>query len=227
MTYKDSSTKARGRRLLARGLCLLVFLGIWATKAEAQANSHRLVDHVEVKLEITELRDTLCSLKFLEEWVIDPGFASISKEVIQWDSCCRDIIQTLPSKNGIVSFRNITYEFHLLDPHLVASGNQAFPEPDSMDEPTRHLQEDLIALVAARSDAEKRYSLPEQLLSVIFEEDWSMDLSSQELKKRIRGITPVIWQRRQTKEGDPVNEAETGLPVYYKLELQQIPLRNP
>jgi hypothetical protein len=43
----------------------------------------------------------------------------------------------------------------------------------------------------------------------------------------VRAITPVIWQRRQTEAGDPVNEADTGLPVYYKNQMQQINLRNP
>ena len=107
------------------------------------------------------------------------------------------------------------------------SGNIAFPEPDSMDSPTRQLQDQLIALVIARSNAGKRYRLSEQMLSVIFEEDWSINPTNLMVSKKVRAITPVIWQRRQTETGEPINEAETGLPVYYKLSLQPIPLRNP
>ena len=109
----------------------------------------------------------------------------------------------------------------------MASDNRAFSEPDSMDGPTRQLQDQLIALVNARSDAGERYRLPEQMLSVIFEEDWSINSTNLVVSKKVRAITPVIWQRRQTETGEPINEAETGFPVYYKIELQQISLRNP
>ncbi|MCD4709533.1 MAG: hypothetical protein K8R52_01695 [Bacteroidales bacterium] len=46
-------------------------------------------------------------------------------------------------------------------------------------------------------------------------------------RKNENGITPVIWQLRQTAEGEPVHDAETGFPVYYKLKLERIDLRNP
>jgi hypothetical protein len=215
------------RMLRARILPLLGLFCLPAIYVVAQGQSHHLVDHVEVNLEIPGQKDSLCLLTFLEDWVIDVEQTSISKRVLQWDSSCSTILRALPLKNGSVQLKNISYEFHLLDPHLVASGNRAFPEPDSMDEPTRMLQEELIALVSKLSDAGKRYPLTNQMLSMIFHEEWSMDPAALEVTKKVRGITPVIWQRRQTKSGDPVNEAETGLPVYYKMELQRLPLRNP
>ena len=152
---------------------------------------------------------------------------SILKQVVRWDSCCFEILSSIPSKNGAIPIRNISYEFHLLDPHLVASGNRAFSEPDSLDGPTRQLQDQLIALVTARNTFEERYQLDQQLLSLIFHEDWSINPANLMVSKKVRAITPVIWQRRQTETGEPINEAETGLPVYYKIELKQIFLRNP
>ncbi len=205
--------------LLARVLPLLGLLCLPAIYMDAQSQEqvedrkHRLVDHIEVSVAIPGGEDSLSTLRFLEEWIIDPKQASISKQVLEFD--------------GTTPLRNISYEFHLLDPHLVASGNIAFPEPDSMDGPTRQLQEELIALITARDNFNKRYQPKDQLLSVIFHEEWSQDPETFKVTKRVRAITPVIWQRRQTEAGDPVNEAETGLPVYYKNQLQQINLRNP
>ncbi len=196
-------------------------------RAVALVREHVLMDYVEVNMKIPGGTDSLCNLKFLEEWFIDPLQPSISKKVFEHDSACSDLWRNLAIKNGSISLRNISYEFQLLDPHLVASGNIAFPEPDSMDGPTRQLQEELIALITVRANFEERYQLEDQLLSVIFHEEWSQDPVTLKVTKRVRAITPVIWQRRQTETGDPVNEAETGLPVYYKNQMQQVKLRNP
>ncbi len=204
-------------------ICLLgIFLSpaiqTWAqeqdqVQEQVQNQKHRLVDFIEVNVVIPGGEDSLYILKFLEDWIIDPMQASISKQVLEFDS-------TIP-------LREISYEFHLLDPHLLSSGNRAFPEPDSMDGPTRQLQEELIALITARDNFNERYQPKDQLLSVIFHEVWNQDPVTLKVTKRVRAITPVIWQRRQTEAGDPVNEAETGLPVYYKNQMQQINLRNP
>ncbi len=193
----------------------------------ALTRKHLLVDYVEVNVEIPGGTDSLCILKFLEEWFIDPLKPSISKKVVEHDSACLDLLGNLAIKNGSIPVRKISYEFHLLDPHLVSSGNRAFPEPDSMDEPTRQFQEELSALITARNNFNNRYQLEDQLLSVIFHEEWRMNPVTMDVTKRVLALTPVIWQRRQTEAGDPVNEAETGLPVYYKNELKRLSLRNP
>ena len=211
---------ARYATICLLGIFLSPAIQTWAqdpdqeqAQEQIQNQKHRLVDFVEVNVEIQGGQDSLYILKFLEEWVIDPKQTSISKQVLEFD--------------GTIPLRNISYEFHLLDPHLVASGNIAFPEPDSMDGPTRQLQEELIALITARDNFNERYQPKDQLLSVIFHEVWNQDPVTLKVTKRVRAITPVIWQRRQTEAGDPVNEAETGLPVYYKNQMQQINLRNP
>jgi len=188
---------------------------------------YTLVDFVELKLEKQTVEEDLCGMEFLEEWTILPREHTLRKQVLDQDSSCMARLMILPEKKGLIPIRNISYEFHLLDPHLIASGNEAFSEPDSMDQSTRRLQGDLIALISELSHAEDRYPLEDQLLSVIFHEDWSLDPRSGEITKKVRGISPVVWQRRQTVNGDPVNDGETGLPVYYKNELDQIDLRNP
>lgn len=208
--------------------CLLCITALPAWAQEQGPNpSYHLVDDVEITLELPGQKDTVCKPKFLEDWFIDTQANSILKQVVRWDSCCFEILSSIPSKNGYIPIRDISYEFHLLDPHLVASGNRAFPEPDSMDVFTRDLQAALVALISARSHYEDMYQLDQQLLSVIFHEDWTINLTNGMVLKKVRALTPVIWQRRQTEAGDPVNEADTGLPVYYKIDLKQISLRNP
>ncbi len=143
--------------LLARVLPLLGLLCLPAIYIDAQSQEqvqdlkHRLVDHIDVSVAIPGGEDSMSTMRFLEEWVIDPIQASISKQVLEFE--------------GTISLRNISYEFHLLDPHLVASGNRAVPEPDSMDEPTRQLQEALIALITVRANLKQPYQLDNQLLS--------------------------------------------------------------
>ena len=85
----------------------------------------------------------------------------------------------------------------------------------------------LLELVKKHSSLARNYDLGTCLISVRFSEDWVYDTLSRELTRKVLAITPVIWQRRQTTEGEPVNDGETGLPVYYKLEMEPIRLRNP
>lgn len=181
-------------------------------------------------------------IKFQEHWNILPHKSHILKSVMKYSPLIHNaplastdtlqqrftlLIGQLPVEKGTIRWNNISYEFMLLDPHLTESGNRAFPEPDSMDVWTRKLQSDLIALIQSRSLAGKQYDYSDQLLSVLFHEDWMIDPVTREIDKKVVGITPVIWQRRKTTSGEPVNDAETGLPVYYKNRLHRIDLRNP
>lgn len=230
-------------KLIPMCLCLYLLSGLMGTPVRAQEPVHTrlqdqvrdqlrngtyaLVDFVEVALRTQKGQDTLCTLKFREEWQIQPKQHAISKSVLAHDSSCMNLFLMLPERNGRIAIRNLSYEFNLLDPHLLASGNVAFPEPDSMDLPTRQLQSDLIALIMDFRDPGDRYRYEEQLLSVIFYEEWSIDPSTTGITKKVKGLSPVIWQRRQTTDGEPVNDGDTGLPVYYKNELERIDLRKP
>lgn len=224
---KKTSRGSGVMKFTLRGLCLLCLISTSSLQLLAQEKAYHLVDFVEVKMEIPGGTDSLCTLKFLEEWTIDPQRPSVSKQVLDHDSTCSELWASRPPGQAVIPNSKISYEFHLLDPHLVASGNQAFPEPDSMDEPTRELQEALISIVDRHSEAGSRYRLSDQLLSVIFHETWSLDPSTLVISKKVRALTPVIWQRRQTDKGEPINEAGTERPVFFITELQQIPLRNP
>ena len=98
---------------------------------------------------------------------------------------------------------------------------------DLTDQKASQLQETMIALINHRYSFPEVYNPQEQLLSVYFHEDWVIEADHQHVKKKVKGITPVIWQQRQTAEGEPLHDAATGYPVYYKLKLERIELRQP
>jgi len=207
-------------KTLIIGICLLF---------PQQEPVHQLIDIVDLPGELVGL-DTNPQLKsgwyleFNETWTITPGRSSISKSVAGYKIRDRnnpraapdslqlhfsELMEHLPVAKGSIRLTNITYEFLLLDP------------------PTRLLQGELIKLVQSQTDADNIYDFQHQLLSVWFHEEWSFDPLSQMITKKVLGITPVIWQRRQSNSGEPVNDAESGLPVYYKIQLDRIELRNP
>jgi hypothetical protein len=196
-------------------------------QGQVQESVFTLVDVIDVAPAFQELADTLCTMEFLEEWIIDPEKHTLQKYVLDQDSSCIALIKTLPERMGKINLRNLSYEFVLLDPHLIASGNTAFPEPDSMDQATRRLQAKLIELIEELSRTASQYPLEDQLLSVLFHEDWSLDVETRVITKTVWGLTPIIWQRRQTVSGESINDGDTGLPVYFKLQLENIRLRNP
>jgi len=226
---------------------LVIFTGYSGINAKAQDTGFQLIDFVDLPADLSEhdpIKDSegRWYIEFRETWHINPEGSSISKTVVDYEAKIQDatpasadslqkilatLIRQLPSTSGTFRLRNLTYEFMLLDPHVMASGNSGYSEPDSMDVWTKKLQGELISLVKALSRSKERYDLNTRMLSVHFHEDWIIDPVSLQISKRVRGITPVIWQRRQTTEGEPINDAETGLPVYYKNSLNRIELRNP
>ena len=206
------------RNFLSIGICLTLF---------------HVVDFVD--LPNTSFGGTI---EFHETWEIRPEIPAILKTVQHYilrdQSGSARSVDSLLQQKGSMLPGMLSYEFMLLDPHIQESGNLAFPEADSMDARTSSLQSGLIDLVEGRidrtegtTDAGNRYDLRQQLLSVIFHEEWHIDPATLQLTRKVRGFTPVIWQRRMTEDGFPVNDAETGFPVYYKNPLNRIDLRNP
>ncbi len=218
-------------------ICLLFILtGTSGVRAITQDTVHHVIDFVDLTME------NGWTIEFHETWDISLEGNSIQKSVTNYQPLdCNNplaptdtlhqrfntLIQQLPVVRGASHLINVSYEFMLLDPHIRESGNIAFPEPDSMDSWTRKLQTDLISLIKPLAHSGNSYDYNEQLLSVIFHEKWFIDPLTFEITKRVQGITPVMWQRRRTTAGEPVNEADTGLPVYYKNQLDRIDLRNP
>jgi hypothetical protein len=178
------------------------------------------------------------TIEFHETWEIRPEIPAVIKTVqnyilLDQNGSARSM-DSLLQQQGSMLPGLLSYEFMLLDPHVQESGNLAFAEADSMDAWTRNLQSGLIDLVEGRitgadsgTGAGNRYDFRQQLLSVIFHEEWQIDPATLQLTRKVRGVTPVIWQRRMTEDGVHVNDAETGLPVYYKNPLKNIQLRNP
>lgn len=181
-------------------------------RLKGQPLVYSIVDIIEMPPELNPDFYDSCRIRFSEQWTIRPSRSTISKEVESFEFICSEGITALYSEGGPVHIKNVTYEFSFMDPHDVSN-----PE----------LQEAIIDLVDASYPVNKLYNMPAQLLSVYFHEEWTVDADSRVITKTIHGITPVIWQKRQTTDREAVVDAETGLPVYYKLELQKIDIRNP
>lgn len=205
---------------------LVAFTGFYASPLTAQEGIYRIIDFVDVPAQLSNVGDSACFIEFMEQWTFqDKG--SLTKEVTAFDIGCSREQQDHSLPPGSTRIKNINYEFMLLDPHLVESQNKAFSGPDSMDLYTRNLQSDLIKLIQGQAPISPSYDLRKQLLSVHFHEEWILDTDTQKISKKVKAITPVIWQRRQTVDGIGIDDGESGLPVYYKTPLEKIMLRQP
>ncbi len=204
-----------------------------------------IIDFIDLPVKWTGVDSGLWYLEFSETWIIPENLTGIGKRVesytihksgpentpggdtaISLESILPDLKINHSYPGGKIPLGNISYEFTLLDPHSPGSDNTAFTEPRSMDPYARKIQEILTNLVLKGYPPAKKYDLENQLLSVWFHEEWFLDPATGQITKKVRGISPVIWQRRMTAEGDPVDDADTGYPVYYKNRLFRIELRN-
>jgi len=192
---------------------LLAILGF--RPAVAQETIFQVSDVMDLPPELNPGRDTSCSLEFQEQWILNVATRSISKKVEAYEISCTDSTGVHGLPEGTVRLKNLSYEFSFLD--LM----------DLMDQRARKLQEALISLIERSFPIPEVYDPTKQLLSVYFLEDWVIEANHQEIKKRVKAITPVIWQERQTADGEPIHDGETGYPVYYKLKLDRIELHQP
>jgi hypothetical protein len=194
------------------GALFFLFVAQALYPALAQDNFFQMRISMDLPRELNPDRRPSCSLESEEEWIIDPAGASISKVVERFTMPCADKAVTLKPEEEVIRLRNISYEFSFLD---------------LQEQMAKEMQLAFISLINKRYPIPEAYDPPEQLLSVHFHEEWKVDPGSQEFTKKVRGISPVIWQRRQTADGEPILDAETGLPVFYKHTLERIDLRNP
>jgi hypothetical protein len=178
----------------------------------AQEGTFQMRIAMDLPKELNPDRIPACSVESDEEWIIDPAGASISKIVETFTIPCESNTTNLNPGEEVIRLRNISYEFSFLD---------------LQEQMAKEMQLAFIALINKRVPIPEVYDPTEQLLSVYFHEEWTVDPGNQVFRKRVRGISPVIWQRRQTADGEPILDAETGLPVFYKHTLERIDLRNP
>ena len=211
-------------------------------RAQAVDTIHRLVDFVDLPEELSAGMTLNWYLEFNESWIVDARRGVIAKMVqgmrirdAEDPRTPEDSLQALfqimvaakPLVRGRMRVEGITYEFSLLDPHLVGSGVEPADRHGNLDAETGKLQSELIDLAGRLSSRVRDYPHKERLLSFYFHETWTIHPVSLRITKRVEGITPVVWQRRETVDGLPIDDAETGLPVYYKNAMERIPLRNP
>lgn len=178
----------------------------------AQESTFRVHHVMDLPPGLIEERSLPCSLEFREDWVIDPAGASISKKVEDFEFPCEDSTVRVTLPDVEIRVRNVSYEFTFLD----------LPEQKA-----KEVQLALLALMNKRYSIPEAYDPPEQVLSVYFHEDWIIEAGHRVFHKKVRAITPVIWQRRQTADGEALPDAETGYPVFFKLALERVDLRQP
>ena len=200
-------------RMPAAALILFV-LPFWIPRAPllAQESVHQVHEVMDLPEKLDPAGDLGCTLDFHEQWTIRVPGSSVSKEVQSFAWSCADSSVRLFPGEGTQLISDLSYEFSFLDPN---------------GEVMRELQEDFISLISSMHPLPRVYQAKKELLSVYFHEDWILDAEQQAIRKSITGITPVIWQIRQTADGEPILDGDTGYPVYYKLVLDRIPLRRP
>jgi hypothetical protein len=154
-------------------------------------------------------------ISFKETWNIKPVKGSIKKQVESFSvldhnnvAAADSLLEKLKSIAPL-TLEQVSYEFMLVDPETGQKNN---------------LHGDITILVSKHSSMASKYDLQQQLYSINFLETWKVDPDMVSILKKVVSITPVIWQRRQTEAGDPVDDAESGLPVYYKIQLDKINL---
>jgi hypothetical protein len=206
---------------------ILMSAAISVTATMAQGTHMEVIDLVPLPSSLTGQPDHSWILEFRETWTFMENGDGIHKDVISYrvkdlqhpeaeeDSLLpvfMEMIEGLPRARGARRFGEFSYEFPLTDQEMKQKNNLHGP---------------VVEMVSRHSAAAGHYKLNEQLLSVAFHETWYIDPDSAGITKKVLALTPVIWQRRATGDGEPVNDAETGLPVFYKIDLERILLRNP
>lgn len=194
-------------------MILLFLLALQMVRpVSAQENHYQVVDFIDLPAELQINPDSICSIEFRDQWVVNAANFSISKKVDRYQVPCVNAIGDRTEIKRAERPFGVTYEFSFLDPH---------------NAPIQDLQKEFITMFNKRFPGQNKYDLTEQLLSVYFHEEWLIEPETKEIVKKVKGFTPVIWQERQTVEGEPITDAETGYPVYYTLTLERINLRNP
>jgi len=193
---------------------ILFILPCWMAGAPllAQESVHQVHEVMDMPEKLDPAGDLGCTLDFHEQWTIRVPGSSVTKDVHSFRYSCADSSVSLFPAEGKLRVRNINYEFSFLDP---------------AGEVMRELQEDFIALISKLHPLPEVYQAKKELLSVYFHEEWILDAEQQSIQKSVTGITPVIWQIRQTADGEPVLDGDTGYPVYFTHRLNRIPLRRP
>jgi hypothetical protein len=194
--------------------CILIFCAGCLAGLPAQdkvQDTLQVRDRVDVPLVFGGDRDQQLVADTREHWILQPGRARLRKEVDSLRFLDLNAENTEPVP-VTTSFRaNLTYEFFLVDPESLEASDLHAP---------------MIQMVRKYVSTATPYNLQETLLSVRFREQWTYEAANGKLEKVVLEMIPVIWQRRQTREGEALNDPDTGLPVYYKLDLAPVRIRN-
>jgi len=211
----------RGLSALRGLLLLFVLLVLQAfSPAQAQESIHRVVDRLDLPGDLNPDNIPGCIMEFSENWTLNPAGQSVSKVVNEFTIACEDSSDLYLADEAELRIKEISYEFSFLDLQQEAG-------PLLLEEAAKNLQAVFIELISRRFPIPEQYNPHEELLSIYFYEEWVYEAGKHEISKQVKGITPVIWQQRKSADGEAVPDAETGYPVFYKLKLERIDLRQP
>jgi hypothetical protein len=196
------------------------------SKKDRRKIKSRLVHVKEIAYEFVLTEPHLLYIKGAEEPVLQElGHAAFKYYNINWNrhasnTIVNSIIDKSFQKDQAVFTVDGTSEYnfdslpYIIDPYLDKLLEEIMDEYDSGIDPNLMIP----------SLTELKYDLKRKVYSIIFFEDWYIDPETLYLEKRVNGIAPVLWQRRRAAGGYPLDDPETGYPVYFKSVLFRIPL---
>ena len=193
------------------------------SRREKRIINRRMVPVKEIAYEFVLTEPHLLFIKGVDESVIQElGHAAYKYYNINWYRHASNAMVT-----GIIdkSFREDQSVYHVNGQTEYNFDSLPFIIDPYLDEMMENIMDDYKISRMMPSMSEMKYDLKKNVYSVIFFEDWFIDPETLYMEKRVNAIAPVLWQRRKTAGGQPLDDPETGYPVYFKSILFRIPLR--
>lgn len=193
------------------------------SRREMRIMKRRMVPVKEIAYEFVLTEPHLLFIRGAEESVLQElGHAAYKYYNINWNRQASDAIL-----NSIInkSFRDDQSVFKVDGVSEYSFDSLPFMIDPYLDEMMEKVmgESDLSEIMPSVDDM--KYDLKRKVYSIIFFETWTIDPETLYMEKRVNAVAPVLWQRRKTIDGYPLDDPETGYPVYFKSVLFRIPLR--
>jgi len=194
------------------------------TRREKRRINRRLVPVKEIAYEFVLTEPHLLYIKDADESILkELGHAAFKYYNINWNRhASNTIINTIIDK----SFREDQSVYNLNGSAAYSFDSLPFIVDPYLDEMMENIMSDYERSRLMPSLSEIKYDLKKNVYSIIFFEEWYIDPETLFIEKRVNEIAPVLWQRRRGAGGYPIDDPETGYPVYFKSILFRIPLNE-
>lgn len=198
------------------------------SKKEKRKIGNRLIHVKEIAYEFVLTEPHLLYLKDAEEPVLkELGHAAFKYYNINWN---RHASNTIVSSIIDKSFQKDQPVFDIEGSSAYNFDSLPFIIDPYLDKLLEEIMDDYDTNIKTEtmipSVSELKHDLKRNVYSIIFFEDWYIDPETLYMKKVVNGIAPVLWQRRRAAGAYPLDDPETGYPVYFKSVLFRIPLNN-